>query len=496
MIERLATQQDAAAAARRAPETPPSADPAPRAWILSEGDRMAVPPTIAQVAMTDDKTGNRLKTLQGLAGTALVFVNPAVGGIATAFGGLFHSDNQKRTAIWALAGTAATRALRAQPVFEVEFGHIPGVDPDEYQPAIVRLVPTKDNYRLVAAAKTDGSRAGAVPDGPIIEEPVVTKLEQLGRSRYRAAVNGSLPAGEYALVLRPVDRDDNGRRRRRRSEASLGDLFGGVVGHILYFTWDFAVAGDSRGNPRWLRRAVQLVRDRLPRPRQQQGKHEVRHHADRHRQPDRSQHRQAARDREQDEHHERRGGADEHRVQRSALLGGIVGGVLEEQRSAWAGYSPPCRARVDRPRDQRGRNEEGQLDDAVEERGRRGSGRAPAPSRRTSAARPCTARARWLGITRDSSAVTHGKVNAVPSGRSATASASGRYGSSATARHGRTSPSIAATPAGSASGRMNASDAIRSRAARAEARQPRLAVPVHQPGRESARASAREIAPM
>jgi hypothetical protein len=245
MIERLATQQDAAAAARRAPDTPPSADPAPRAWILSEGDRMPLPPTIAQVAMTDDKTGNRLKTLQGLAGTALVFVNPAVGGIATAFGGLFHSDSQKRTAIWALAGTGATRQLKSQPVFEVEFGHIPGVDPDEYQPAIVRLVPTKDNYRLVAAAKTDGVKAGAMPDGPIIEEPIVTKLEQLGRGRYRAAVNGSLPSGEYALVLRPVDKDDRGRHRRRRSEASLGDLFGGVVGHILYFTWDFAVANDS-----------------------------------------------------------------------------------------------------------------------------------------------------------------------------------------------------------------------------------------------------------
>ncbi len=246
MIERLATQQDAATAAQRAPEPPPSADPAPRAWILSEGDRMPLSPTIAQVALTDDKTGDRIKTLQSLAGTALVFVNPAVGGIATTIGGLFHSDNKKRTAIWALAGTAAARELRSQPVFEVEFGQIPGVDPDEYQPAIVRLVPTKDNYRLVAAAKTDRTKATAMPDGPIIEEPVVTRLQQLGRGRYRATVDGMLPAGEYALVLRPVEKDNRGRHRRRRTEGSLGDLFGGVVGQILYFTWDFAVAASSR----------------------------------------------------------------------------------------------------------------------------------------------------------------------------------------------------------------------------------------------------------
>jgi hypothetical protein len=246
MIERLASQQDAAAAARRAPEPPASAEPAPRAWLLRDGDRTALPPTIAQVALTDDKSGERFKTLQGLAGKALVFVNPAVGGIATSLGGLFHSDNKRRTAIWALAGTAATRELRAHPVFEVEFGNIPGVDPDEYQPAIVRLVPTKDNYRLVAAAKTEGAKATVQPDGPIIEEPVITELRQLGRGRYRASVTGGLPTGEYALVLRPVDKDDHGRRKRRK-EASLGEMFGGVVGQILYFTWDFAVASEPAG---------------------------------------------------------------------------------------------------------------------------------------------------------------------------------------------------------------------------------------------------------
>jgi hypothetical protein len=242
MITQLAAKQDAAAAAQRPTEPPKTADPAPHAWVVNAADRTPLPPTIAQVASTDDHSAQRLKTLQSLAGTALVFVNPAVGGIATTIGGLFHPGNQIRTAIWALSGPAAPRDLGAAPQFEVEFGHIPGVDPDEYQPAIVRLVPTKDNYRLIAAAKTMGAKTGSAPDGPIVEEPVITQLTQLGRGHYRASAS-MLPVGEYALVLRPVDKDDHGRRKRRKNEASLGELLNGGTTQVLYFTWDFGVTG-------------------------------------------------------------------------------------------------------------------------------------------------------------------------------------------------------------------------------------------------------------
>jgi hypothetical protein len=239
MIEQLAAKQDAAAAAQKAPEPPKNADPAPHAWVLKDDNKMPLPPTIAQVAFTDDKSAERLKTLGSLAGTALVFVNPAVGGIATTLGGLFHPGSQQHMAIWALSGTAAPRDIGASPTLEVEFGHIPGVDPDQYQPAIVRLVPTKDNYRLIAAAKTTAAK-GAPPDGPIIEEPVVTQLKQLGRGHYRATAT-MLPTGEYALVLRPIDKDKDGRRKRRKDEASLGELLGGGTTQILYFTWDFGI---------------------------------------------------------------------------------------------------------------------------------------------------------------------------------------------------------------------------------------------------------------
>jgi hypothetical protein len=241
MIERLAAQQEEAEQARRAPEPPASrADPAPRAYLVQRADRVALAPTIAQVAFAGGGTGrrgDRMKSLQGLAGQALAFANPAVSGIATTLGSLFRPD-EERTAVWALAATQSARVLDVPPVFEVDFAHIPGVDPDRYQPQIVQLVPTNDNYRLVAAAETDGSDTGALPRGPIIEENVPTESTRLGRGQYRVAPKGQLGPGEYALVLRPIP--ENG-RRRRNSETSLGELLGGSTSQILYLTWDFSI---------------------------------------------------------------------------------------------------------------------------------------------------------------------------------------------------------------------------------------------------------------
>jgi hypothetical protein len=242
MIEELAAKQEAAAAAQREPEPPASrADPSPRVWLVAEPAKTAIAPTIAQVAFAGGsrRGAERMKSLQGLAGQALSFVNPAVGGLATTLGGLFRPD-EERTAVWALAATSSTRVLDFNPLFEIDFAHIPGVDPDRYQPVIVQLVPTNDNYRLVAAAETDGASAGAVPSGPIVEEVVATQSTRVGRGQYRISPRSMLGPGEYALVLRPIS--ESRRERRRNDEASLGDLLGGSTSQILYLTWEFSIA--------------------------------------------------------------------------------------------------------------------------------------------------------------------------------------------------------------------------------------------------------------
>jgi hypothetical protein len=246
VIERLAEQPAAAAdqAADDAAQTPKAApaDPrVPRAWVV-DGDRNTqLPPAIAQVAVTDAKrNGQAVKTLQTLAGKALAFANPALG-FAGELGGLFNGGGSKPvTAVWALPGSAASRGQSASAEFEIEFGNIPGVNPDEYLPALIRLVPTGDNYRLVGAAKMS-AEAGGTPVDAIVEEPVEANLTPLGRGRYRIAFAAPVADGEYALVLRPIVVQERRRARRRDNETSLGDLWGGGASQILYITWDFSV---------------------------------------------------------------------------------------------------------------------------------------------------------------------------------------------------------------------------------------------------------------
>ena len=40
------------------------------------------------------------------------------------------------------------------PKFELDFGEIVGLDPDAFEPVLVQLVQTKDNWRLVGATKS------------------------------------------------------------------------------------------------------------------------------------------------------------------------------------------------------------------------------------------------------------------------------------------------------------------------------------------------------
>lgn len=237
-IERLATQS---ADVPQAPERASAADHVPAVWLIDGGLKAPFEPTMARVAATDVKRfgSTALKTLQGLAGKALAFANPALN-VASGLGGLFRDEDREMTAVWALLGPSSPRKLDENAVFEVMFGGIPGVNPDEYRPAIVQLVPTSDNYRLVGAARTSASSAG-MPSGPIIEETVPARLTPIGRGHYEVALTAPLAPGEYALVLRPIVEQRS--RGRRRSDGSLGELLGGGSSQVLYMTWDFSIGG-------------------------------------------------------------------------------------------------------------------------------------------------------------------------------------------------------------------------------------------------------------
>lgn len=206
-----------------------------RAWVADGEDRFSLTASMAEVAITDTRRGGRLRSLQGVAGKALAFVNPFAGEL----GGLFRSDDPTVTAVWALPGASASRVLGEDTVFEIEFHNIPGVNPNDYRPAIVQLVPTPDNYRLVGAAETKASELGSVPSEAIVEESVTAQVTEVSRGRYRVALSAPVRAGEYALVLRPVEQPR--RWLGRNPEPSLGDLIGSGSAEVLYMVWDFTI---------------------------------------------------------------------------------------------------------------------------------------------------------------------------------------------------------------------------------------------------------------
>jgi len=224
-----------AAAQTRLPGAAPQSAAGPTVWLVDGDTKVPLEPTAALMSPANGRRGP-LKTLKDLAGGALRFAHPALG--AAGLFGLIGAFDREVTVVWALAGSTSSRKLDGDVVFEVMYDGLPGVNPDEYLPKLVELVPTDDNLRLVGAAKMSMTRAGMV-NGPITEEAVKAELRQLGRGHYEVALTSPLPPGEYALVLRPTT-ESRSRGRRRKGDAP-DSITNARATEFLYLTWDFSI---------------------------------------------------------------------------------------------------------------------------------------------------------------------------------------------------------------------------------------------------------------
>ena len=88
------------------------------------------------------------------------------------------------------------------PSFEIEFSDIPGIDPDGYEPVIVKLIQTKDNWRLVETSKDKFDKHGNDTRSTKTEGQVPVNVTSMGRGHLQVAPGSEL-AGEYGLVLHP-----------------------------------------------------------------------------------------------------------------------------------------------------------------------------------------------------------------------------------------------------------------------------------------------------
>ena len=218
--------------------------------------KQEVSPSTAQISQTKFKGGvsSGGMMLRSLATEGLSFAAMGAGpggmmamsafSMASGFMPGMRPGAPSTTYVWGLPGRKSSREFNdINPVFELSYGDIPGVDPDGYEPALLQLVQTKDNYRLVGATqvKMDSKHmmmGGGGPEGGkwLSEERWPTRVDKEERGFYLVHVEKPLDPGEYAVVLRPV----------KHYKAQSSGFGGGA--QVFYSVWDFSVPGTPVDN--------------------------------------------------------------------------------------------------------------------------------------------------------------------------------------------------------------------------------------------------------
>jgi hypothetical protein len=197
----------------------------PRVFMVANGVRTELASASAERALSQFKgggSGSGASMLTSLAGTALHFAALGAGpaGMAAMSGfsmvsrflpGM-HASTPTMTYAWGLPGVHSERVLKdLPPSFEFSYNDIPGIDPDAYEPVLLKLVLTKDNYRLIGATRQKLGRGsamamggGAVAGEWVAEDRLHAQVRKNGRGECLLEVKQALEAGEYGIALRPV----------------------------------------------------------------------------------------------------------------------------------------------------------------------------------------------------------------------------------------------------------------------------------------------------
>jgi hypothetical protein len=263
------TAEDAAAAAKAAappaPITTPQVAPGqPSVLIVQGAQKQAMPAAHTQIVQTKAKAstlgalasdGTLSQAMSGitqsvasagmmkgsakLASTAMM-ANPMMSGAMMA-GSLFASHHKQTvTDVWALAGQKSETLIHVvQPVFEVHYEGIPGINADEYEPVLLKLEVTSSNFRLVGAteAKQDELQATTSDWGmysSFVEERVPAQATKVSAGNYQLQASSALAPGEYGVALRPVSKD------KKFTGSSVSQNTGD--GLVFNSVWSFEVA--------------------------------------------------------------------------------------------------------------------------------------------------------------------------------------------------------------------------------------------------------------
>jgi hypothetical protein len=148
------------------------------------------------------------------------------------------------TYVWGITGAASSNVSPSTlPVFLVSFADVPGVNADDYEPAILKLTPAQNSSRLLGATQgKEDARSNAAANWQVysnfLEDRVAIQTQKTARGQYRIVPTSPLLPGEYGVALRPLSKS---------KQFSGADIMRGQGdGMIFNAAWSFQVPPGAK----------------------------------------------------------------------------------------------------------------------------------------------------------------------------------------------------------------------------------------------------------
>jgi hypothetical protein len=199
----------------------------PKVTLVVGDKKLPMQPSTTEIANSKGKGGSAAGgILKGLGKGMLM-----AGGIPGAGGGRGGPGLPRLAYTWALPGRTSQSVLPGRtPGFEIEFGGIAGIDPDAYDPVIVKLIQTKDNWRLVETSKDKFDKHGNDTRSTKMQDQIPLTITLLGHGHVQVAPASELPPGEYGLVLHP-----------KKDQKQFAGVPEPNVEALFFSVWDFSI---------------------------------------------------------------------------------------------------------------------------------------------------------------------------------------------------------------------------------------------------------------
>jgi hypothetical protein len=168
----------------------------------------------------------------------------AVGTAGGLMSGMMSRRKPMVTYVWGITSPSSSNVVSSTlPVFLVNVADVPGVNADDYEPAILKLTPAQNSVRLLGATQgKEDARSNPAADWQVysnfLEDRVTIQNEKLARGQYKIVPTSPLLPGEYGVALRPVSKS---------KQFSGADIMRGQGDGMIFSTaWSFKVPVDAK----------------------------------------------------------------------------------------------------------------------------------------------------------------------------------------------------------------------------------------------------------